>query len=258
MQQVILAIIQGVTEFLPVSSSAHLVLLPALMDWEDQGLAIDVAAHAGSLFALLVCFRKEWIGHLREMRRAGSWLDMRSLHVLVLLGSVPVLLVGFFARDWVAAHLRNPLVIAGATILFALLLWWADRRKNTRGLADLGMSDAWWIGCAQIMALVPGASRAGVTMSAALYLGFSRQAAVRFAFALAVPVILAASGHEFVQLWRSDTPIELRQFCWVALLSFGSAWLAIRLFLGWLDRIGLLPFVLYRLLLGLWLFWMFL
>lgn len=249
----ILSLIQGITEFLPISSSAHLILLPLLAGWRDQGLAIDVAAHMGSLLALLLYFRKD----LSTYARNHSLWQWRSLHGFAAIGSIPVLAVGFLGHDFIAHHLREPVVIAAATILFGLVLWFADaRRSHERSLHSLSLKDALWIGCAQTLALIPGASRSGVTMTAALMLGLTRQAAVRFSFALGGIAILAATAYESMKLWQIGMNAEWSEFAATILLSCASAIVTLHLFLRFLDRIGMLPFIIYRLVLGCALLWL--
>ena len=200
-QLIILALIQGITEFLPVSSSAHLILVPLLTDWQDQGLAIDVAAHLGSLFAVVLYFRKDisrvlFAGINSIIKKDTSDTDSKLFWYLVL-ASIPVLAFGFLLRDSVSTYLRDPLIIAAASIAFGLLLWYADvAGKRVRQINSIQLKDAIIIGLAQALALIPGTSRSGITMTAALMLGLDRQSAARFSFLMAVPIILAAGTYE--------------------------------------------------------------
>ncbi|MEM7027840.1 MAG: undecaprenyl-diphosphate phosphatase [Pseudomonadota bacterium] len=255
LQIIILAIVQGITEFLPVSSSAHLILVPLLTDWQDQGLAIDVAAHLGSLVAVIHYFRVD----LWRLIQAGmTSIKMRSLDDyqaqlfwLICLASFPVLTVGLLGHDIISSHLRHPLIIAVATIIFALVLWYADKfGKRVNTITQLSFKTAMLIGMAQILALIPGTSRSGITMTAALMLGFDRQAAARFSFYLAIPVILCAAAYECLSLFKSDSVIEPVNFLLTAGLSAITAWISIHFFLRFIDRVGMLPFVIYRILLG--------
>lgn len=251
---VILGLVQGLTEFLPISSSAHLILLPALAGWQDQGIVYDVAVHTGSLGAVLLYFRSDIQDLLQGALRPVSGSDNRSDYLLwyIALATLPVCLAGLLLHDLVATVLRSPQIIAGASIFFGLVLWWADRTgAASRSQADLGWRDAVIIGLAQVLALVPGTSRSGITITAGLMLGMDRHAASRFSFLLAIPVIIAATAYESTRLVSAQVSIEWLPVLCVALVAFASALLAIHFFLKLLDRTGMLPYVIYRVLLGL-------
>jgi len=254
-QLIILSLIQGITEFLPISSSAHLILLPLLTEWQDQGLAIDVAAHLGSLFAVVFYFRKDisrilFAGVNSIINKEISKPDSKLFWCLVI-ASIPVLASGFLLRDIVSTYLRDPLIIAAASIGFGLLLWYADATgKRIRQVNSINMRDAIMIGLAQALALVPGTSRSGITMTVALMLGLDRKSAARFSFLMAVPVILAAAGYESLKLVQMDAAVDINNFFITALLSAISAFVSIHFFLKFLDKIGMLPFVIYRVVLG--------
>ena len=252
LQAIILGLLQGLTEFLPVSSSAHLVLLPRLAGWADQGLLYDVGAHFGSLVALLTYFRKDlarlgagWVNSFS----AGRNQDADLVWFLVI-ATVPICLAGLLFHH-VVEHLRDPLVIAGTTALFGLLLWWSDRSgRRERNLSSLRLREAVVIGLFQALAMIPGASRAGVTITAGLMLGLNREAASRFAFLLAIPTILLASGYELLNITLSAIQVDWTALFTVTAVSFISAWLTIHWFLKLVERTGMLPYVIYRLLLG--------
>ena len=260
-----LGLLQGLTEFLPISSSAHLILLPVLVGWPDQGLTFDVAVHAGTLGAVLVYFRREL---LRMSRSCRSALRTRSLDAdarlaaLIVLGTVPVVLAGLLLDaagtlgvTGMAAKFRGAAVIASTTVAFALLLWWADRKgTRTRSEASLGWRDALLVGTAQVLALIPGTSRSGITITAALALGFERTAAARFSFLLSIPVIAAAGLRSAAAALEASESMDWTALALGAAVSAVSAWLTVHFFLKLLERIGLLPFVLYRLALGALLF----
>ncbi|MEQ8660109.1 MAG: undecaprenyl-diphosphate phosphatase [Gammaproteobacteria bacterium] len=258
---IVLALVQGVTEFLPISSSAHLILLPQVTDWPDQGLAFDVAAHVGSLAAVCAYFRTDlaalargWLGSLGTRRLDGE----ARLAWAVLLGTVPVGVAGLVGHDFIAAHLRSPLVIAVTTVVFGVALWAADRfGRRAREVGTLGWRDVALIGCAQALALIPGVSRSGITMTAALAAGLTRAAGARFSFLLSIPVIVLAGGLEAVELVGAGGSQPWGELALVALFSGLSALACIVLFLRFIERIGMWPFALYRLLLGAWLAWMF-
>ncbi len=260
-QVAVLALVQGLTEFLPISSSAHLILVPVLTEWPDQGLAFDVAVHVGTLAAVVGYFRNElwgmaraWFGSLR-----GVVSPQARLAWAVLLGTVPVGLAGLLLGDWVEAHLRTPLVIAAATVVFGLALGWADLAgRRERDEYALGWGDVLWIGLAQALALVPGTSRSGITMTAGRMLGLTREGAARFSFLLSIPVIVLAGGYEAVKLTMQPEPAHWGALGLGALLSGVSAYLCIGVFLRLVERVGLWPFVVYRLVLGGVLAWLFL
>ena len=257
LQLVILALVQGITEFLPISSSAHLILVPVLTGWPDQGLAFDVAVHAGTLAAVVLYFRNE----LLRMTVAGvaslggRWSADAKLAWLVVLGTVPVVVVGLLGKSFIETHLRSPLVIATTAIVFGLLLWWADvQGQKSRSEASLSWRDALLVGLAQAVALIPGTSRAGITMTAGLMLGLTREAAARFSFLLSVPTLLASGVLVTRDLAASAEPVNWSQLGLGAVLAGVSAYACIKLFIGLLSRTGMLPYVIYRVVLGVVLF----
>ncbi len=252
LQIIILALIQGLTEFLPISSSAHLILPAELLGWRDQGLAFDVAVHVGTLAAVLFYFRRDigrlvvaWFASLKGKSSQDSLLAWN-----IIWATIPVGIAGLFFEDVIEAHLRSVAVIAATTIVFGLLLGWADKTgKRSKSIAELGLSPAIIIGCAQAVALIPGTSRSGITMTAGLALGFTRQAAARFSFLLSIPVITLSGGFKAFEL------VEEGGADWFALglgslLAAVSAFICIHWFLKLIDRLGMWPFVVYRLLLG--------
>lgn len=250
LQLLVLALIQGVSEFLPVSSSAHLALVAPLTGWSDQGLAFDAAVHAGTLAAVVLHLRPE----LFELARGGlTGRDPVQRTLLIGLGiaTLPALLVGAFLADWIELWLRNPQLIAVTTIGFGLLLGASDRwGRRAHRLESVGLGTALSIGLAQVLALVPGTSRSGVTITAGLALGLDRESAARYSFLLSIPIIAAAGGWGFVRGLAEGGRFELVQFFAAAALSGLFAWLTIAAFLAWLQRAGMLPFVVYRLVLG--------
>lgn len=253
-QIIILAIVQGLTEFLPISSSAHLILLPLALGWPDQGLVFDVAVHLGSLIAVLTYFRQEVMAMTLAWGKnlAGGEITADSrLAWWVILGAIPAVIVGFLFKDAIATELRSPWVIASATIVFGLLLWIADLGKSKlRDESQLNLKDVVIIGCFQALALIPGTSRSGITMTAGLLLGLTRQAAARYSFLLSIPIIIASGTLQTLELLQASQAVD-----WLALflavgLSALSAGICIHLFLALIEKIGMLPFVIYRLLLG--------
>lgn len=261
LQIVVLSIVQGLTEFLPVSSSAHLILVPVFTDWGDQGLAFDVALHLGSLTAVVVYFRHELVTMTRSwgVSVAGKGTDDDArLAWWVLLATLPVALAGLTFHDTIETAMRSPLVIAGGLIVFGILLGYADwRHRGARSEYSMSWVDALWIGMAQALALIPGTSRSGITMTAALLLGLNREASARFSFLLSIPVIVLAAGLEIVNLIEASVPVVATDMLLGALVSGLSAYLCIHYFLAFIRRLGMQPFVVYRLILGVALLWLF-
>lgn len=270
LETIVLALIQGLTEFLPISSSAHLILPSQLFGWEDQGLAFDVAVHVGTLLAVIGYFRRD----LQQI--LGAWLlSFKGQHSTesrlawqIALATIPAVLIGWLASDVVEQYARSITVIATTTILFGLLLWWADYRSRTPlgngTLASQGQPPrseyaVTWkqtliIGLVQAVALIPGTSRSGITMTAALFLGLSRTAAARFSFLLSIPIIVLAGSYEGMKLVKAGDAVDWSTILLGAAISFISALLCIHGFLKLLEKISLLPFVIYRIVLGLGLY----
>ena len=259
---ILLALLQGFTEFLPISSSAHLVLVPTLLEWRYEGLAFDVALHVGTLTAVITYFRHEVLALLTAWLRSIARRELEGeakLAWLIVLGTIPAALAGLLWHDVIATLLHSPVIIAIATIVFGLLLGWADRYcQHRRDEHDLGLVDALLLGCAQAFSLIPGISRSGVTMTMGLMLGLSRSGAARYSFLMSVPIIALAGGYETLKLAEETGPVD-----WAAVLlgtgvSAVSAFLCIHFFLRLIERIGMLPFVVYRLVLGGVLLWLYL
>ncbi len=255
LQAIILAIVQGITEFLPVSSAAHLILVPVLTGWEDQGLAFDVALHIGSLAAVVWYFRRELgvmaLDWFASLRGRGLTADAR-LAWAVGLATIPVGLAGLIFRDQVELLLRSPLVLAGSLIGFGLLLGWADwRRHGQRSEYEIGWRAVLVIAMAQALALIPGTSRSGITMTAALLVGMSREGASRFSFLLSIPVIFLAGALETRSLIATAAEVDWWLLSVATVVSGISAYLCIHYFLAFIRRIGMQPFVIYRIALGL-------
>lgn len=249
---VILAIVQGLSEFLPISSSGHLILAPHFFGWEDQGLAFDVAVHVGTLVAVVTYFR----GAIFAMARA--WLTSLGTRQLtpdarlawcIVLGTIPVGVVGLTLHGLIEQHLRNPLFVAGTLSFFGVVMWLADRLgRQSRDEYSVGWREAAIIGCAQALALMPGTSRSGITITAGLALGLTRSAAARFSFLLAVPGIAMAGGYEFLKLFSSQEPVDVAAMSVGIVVSAVTGYACIHVLLKFIERVGLLPFALYRLL----------
>ncbi|MDX1811517.1 MAG: undecaprenyl-diphosphate phosphatase [Gammaproteobacteria bacterium] len=253
-QIVVLAIVQGLTEFLPISSSAHLILVPIVFDWPDQGLAFDVSVHVGSLTAVLIYFRhelmrmtKDWVSSIVERKMVGE----SGLAWAVIFGTIPAGVAGLIVNGAIEDSMRSALVIASATIGFGLLLWYADAKgKQTRSEHSINAKDVLIIGFMQALALIPGTSRSGITITAGLLLGLSRDAAARFSFLLSIPLIVAGGGLKTKDLIESTLPVDWQALIIGIVLSAISAYLCIHFFLALINKIGMMPFVIYRLVLG--------
>lgn len=254
----LLALIQGLTEFLPISSSAHLILPAKILGWRDQGPLIDVMAHFGSLFAVLLYFRKD-VGSILTglkdlLKRRLNTDSVLALNLII--ATPPALLLGAILRfgGWDEA-IRSPLIIAITTIVFGVLLWLSDVwGKETRTTEDLTWKGAFGLGLAQAVALIPGTSRSGITMTAARAMGLTRVEAARFSMLMSLPIIGVGGLFALYSLAGATTSelagASLTDGLWVAALSFVAAFACISLFMKWISRIGMLPFMLYRLVLG--------
>lgn len=260
-EAIILALIQGFTEFLPISSSAHLILPSQLFGWEDQGLAFDVAVHVGTLLAVMLYFRKEvgqllvnWFGSLRGQHNAHSRLAW-----LIIWGTIPAGLAGLFGNDLIENFARSALVIATSTVAFGLLLWYADvRASQQQTIEQLTLKQVLIIGAAQALALIPGTSRSGITMTAGMMLGLTKTDAARFSFLLSIPIIIMAGGYQGLKLVQQPDAVAWSAIILGVVASFVAAYVCIHVFLQVISRMGMLPFVIYRLALGAVLFAFFL
>lgn len=254
---IILALIQGLTEFLPISSSAHLILPAKLLGWPDQGPLIDVMAHFGSLFAVLLYFRRDVADILRgTLDLLQRKLNLNSALALnLIISTPPALLFGFLlaSQGW-DDLLRSPLIIAFTTIFFGVLLWLSDvKAKADRPVSELTWRGAVIMGLSQSLALIPGTSRSGITMTAGRTLGLSREASARFSMLMSLPIIGAGGLYAMLKLMRADAAEQsatLANGIVVAGLSFVTAYACIALFMKWVGRIGFFPFMIYRLILG--------
>ena len=253
LQLVLLSVIQGLTEFLPVSSSAHLVLLSEFLRQEDQGIIFDVGVHFGTLIAAIVYFRSDIKTMLINLISEKLASPGNNLTINLVVAVFPILVAGFFLRDSIDLKLRNSEVIAYATILFGLLLYLAQFNKGKEDVDFLSLPRAFVIGLFQCLALIPGTSRSGITITAGLFLGLSATAASRFSFLLAIPTIGAIALVELVRFSFLDLSQNGIELLIAITISFLVAYISIDLFLRLIERIGFTPFVIYRLLLGGWL-----
>ncbi len=254
-QAVVLAVVQGIVEFLPISSSAHLILVPELFGWADQGLAFDVAVHVGTLIAVVAFLRREisqivpaWLGGWRTRK----WDSNGQLGWLVIVATIPVGLVGLAFKDFIELNLRTSMVIAATTLIFGLILGWADHKaeKNTKTITDLDWKQTLLVGCAQALALIPGTSRSGITMTALLAMGYSRVASARFSFLMAVPAIALPGLLKAKDLVESAALVQWSILATGVVVSAVVAFLCMNLFMRFVERVGMLPFVVYRVVLS--------
>ncbi len=254
-QLIVLAIIQGITEFLPISSSAHLILAPLVVDgWQDQGPLIDIAAHVGSLIAVLIYFRSESVMLVRggvDTLRFRDTAD-RTAFLFIAAATIPLLLAaGVIVAAGILDHLRSPYTIGVASIVFGLLLWHGDRQPAKKaGLERITFREAMTIGAAQTLALIPGASRSGVTMTAARYLGWTREEAARYSMLLAIPAIGSLGVFAAIEIVREGAGATMQAAGIVAVLSFLTAYAAIAVLMTLTRRMSFTPFVIYRVLMG--------
>ncbi|MCW8943159.1 MAG: undecaprenyl-diphosphate phosphatase [Sedimenticola sp.] len=260
LQILILSIVQGLTEFLPISSSAHLILTPMLFGYTDQGLAFDVAVHLGSLLAVTTYFRHELIlmasDFFKSLPRGAVQTENARMVWMIIIATLPIVVAGELFISLVQHDLRSTEVIASTTILFGILLYWYDRKgSQSRDEYSTQWRDALIIGLFQVLAIIPGTSRSGITMTAGMMLGLTREAASRFSFLLSIPTILMSGSMVTLDLVTNPAPVNWLAMGSGALLSFASAYLCIHYFLQLISKISMLPFVIYRLLLGGLLVW---
>ena len=251
LQITILALIQGITEFLPISSSAHLILPSLLLDWPDQGLTFDVTVHLGTLFAVLFYFRGDVIAlihaWLKQITKGEVTADSK-LAWIIIIATIPGAFAGYIGNDFVESYARSGLILALMSALFAVLLWYSDRvGKRSNSIQDLTWKHGLIIGLAQALALIPGTSRSGITMTAALFCQLSRQASAKISFLLAIPIIFGSFILRGVDLINSGSVTEqLFPIVYGMVIAGGLAFICIHYFMQLIERVGFLPFVIYR------------
>lgn len=253
-QALLLALVQGLTEFLPVSSQAHLVLYSLFSGEVYQGIDFDIVLHAGSLVAVVMYFRQELIVMAGDWIRSlggGARTPDSKLAWWIIIATIPAGAAGLLFKDQAEAALRSPLIMAAALIVFGLLLGWADwRHRAQRDEYSLGLRDVLIVGLAQALALIPGTSRSGITITAALFLGLNRESASRFSFLLSIPIIAAAGLLAALDLADSGFESGFGLLFMAFLAAAISTYACIHYFLAFIKRIGMLPFVIYRVVLG--------
>ncbi len=267
-EAVVLALIQGITEFLPISSSAHLILLPKLTGLPDQGLAFDVTLHMATSLAICIYLRKDLkslvSGLVALVINKGS-IDSQvrgegTLAVKILIATIPVAVVGFLAHDFVEESLRSTEVIAISSIFWGVVLWLADRRPGPgelRGEKGVKWKTVIFVGLAQAISLIPGTSRSGITITGGLFMGLNRKSALRFAFLLSIPVSILAGGYETLKLVKHGMDADVIFLIVGFVVAFVSAYLVVHLFLKLVEKFSLKGFVIYRVLLGIFLLLLF-
>ena len=244
-QAIFLALLQGIVEFLPISSSGHLVLVPAVLGWQYQGLAFDIAVHLGTLTAVIVYFRRDLRAILVAMSGTGG--PQAQLGWSVIVASIPIAVAGLLFSEIIEVSLRSAGVIAAATGGFGLLLWLSDHYKRERfSETQLRLLPVLLIGLCQAVALIPGTSRSGITMTAGLALGLTRTAASRFSFLLAIPALGMAAGWQLWQFAASAAPVPWATLGMATAVSAVTAFSAIAVFLRVIERIGFWVFAVYR------------
>lgn len=235
----ILGIVQGLTEFLPVSSTAHLILFPWFFNWtgELDSLTFDVALHAGTLLSLVACFWTDWIELI---------LRKQKLFMLIMAASVPAGIAGILLNDYVEHALRSPYIIALTLVIFGAVMLLAERMNKTRNIEDICFADAIMIGCAQAIALIPGVSRSGITISAGLFRSLEREAAARFSFLLSTPIIAGATLLHARKLLQSSADYNMSLFLIGFIAAALSGYAAIKFLMHFLKNHRLHAFVYYR------------
>ena len=246
-QILILSIIQGITEFLPISSQSHLILTSKLLGMSDQGLSFDIALHAGSLMAILIYYRKEVTKIMSISDEGIQYLK------LIIIGSIPLPIIGLLFVDIVSENLRTINTIAFMTIVFALLLYFAERRnhENKNSFATLSFFTIIFIGFMQTLAIMPGVSRSGIVITAALLLNYSREDSIKIAFLLSIPAIFMATVYQSMQLYEVGNIEILNEHLLGMILSFIFSYITIHLFISTINKISFTPYIVYRIALGL-------
>ncbi len=257
LQAIVLGIIQGLTEFLPISSTAHLILAPWIFGWDDPGLAFDVVLHLGTLTGIIAFFRKDFYSILQGMisgmmeRKTHTGIEGR-VGWYIIIGTIPAGLAGLLLKDQIETVLRSPRIIAIALILFGLILMWAEAvGRKKRRMDHLNIVDAIVIGCAQAIALIPGVSRSGITITAGLFRNIERATAARFAFLLSTPIIMAGGLLSALNVYKEGLPQDM---FWPYVGGFAasavSGFLAIKFLLLFLSKQKVNIFVYYRIIVG--------
>ena len=245
-QWLVLALVQGITEYLPVSSSAHLILVPAIMDWKDQGLMMDIAAHGGSLLAVMWYFKKEILELLTGQKN--------KLFIQLVIATIPLALIGVLTAGFIENNLRSPAIIAISSIIFGVVLFLSEKLAKSKN--EITTKNAFLIGVGQVLALIPGASRSGVTMTTAMLQGYSKTQAAKFSFLLAIPALLMTTAYGTLKVYQNPEEYNPTGFIIILVLSFISSLISIKLFLKLIEKIKMSYFMWYRIILGALILWL--
>ena len=245
-QWLVLALVQGITEYLPVSSSAHLILVPAIMDWKDQGLMMDIAAHGGSLLAVMWYFKKEILELLTGQKN--------KLFIQLVIATIPLALIGVLTAGFIENNLRSPAIIAISSIIFGVVLFLSEKLAKSKN--EITTKNAFLIGVGQVLALIPGASRSGVTMTTAMLQGYSKTQAAKFSFLLAIPALLMTTAYGALKVYQNPEEYNPTGFLIVLVLSFITSLISIKLFLKLIEKIKMCYFMWYRIILGALILWL--
>lgn len=250
-----LSLLQGITEFLPVSSSGHLILLSKFSYFPDQGLALDVAVHVGSILAVMIYFSSTIWEMVRGLWKTHFCPTLKNegaqIFWLIVVGTIPAIITGYFLKQHGMEWLRNTRIIGWTILGYGILLFFADKCSMTiRQIKHMGFFDALVIGCAQCLALIPGTSRSGITITFARFLGLERREAAKFSMLLSIPAIVAAATLTCWEIWQQG---NLQEIGWMfdgVIYSYISSIVAIYIVMWWLKKSTFLPFVIYRIMLG--------
>ena len=250
LQYFIIGLLQGITEFLPISSSGHLVLISEISRWEDQGLFTDIAVHGGTLIAVLIYLRKEIVKIIKNFFQ--NRLSYNTLLFKIILATLPAVVVGIFVYNYIEDYFRNLEVVAWASIIFGIILFFADKQNsNNSSWEEMKFSDALIIGCFQILAFIPGASRAGVTITGGRFLGFNRSNAAIFSMLLSIPIILASLMISLSDLAKDpDSMVNVQQSMFAALIACITSLISIHFMMRVIQNSNFNLFIFYRICLG--------
>ena len=250
LQYFLIGIIQGVTEFLPISSSGHLVLFAQLTNWEDQGLFTDIAVHFGTLFAVIIYLRKDIYYFFTNIFQFKIFED--QIIFKIILATLPAIILGYFIYDYVSLYFRSIQLIALSSIVFAIILFFADRVKmESKGWNRITYIEALIVGLFQVLAFIPGASRAGVTITGARLLGYDRLNAARFSMILSIPIIFASMTLSLINVFKDEyVEVNFYQSFSAAIIAFITALLSITFLMNFIKKFNFNIFIIYRILLG--------